>query len=110
MQRKDCEISEVYQRLGIVTGTIMIELSYKKDKKDLFSEYKTIKIQISKERLAKEIQELFDKKRETCYLAFGMQDIDITLEYIKYSPSDLFEPDYYFFKKGELKKLLATLL
>lgn len=68
------KINGIYKKIPSMSSEVMIELSWEV-KGNIFPQTQMIKI--SNLNFETEINELYDNKRERCYFAYGMQDIDI---------------------------------
>lgn len=104
-----CSIIGLYKKIPHMFGGYVMEIRFKKDDNDLFSEHKYI--HFDQNKLLSDITKLMNGDTDRIYFTFGMGDIDIFKrgkrgdDYVIYwSPNDGIY-HYYFFPEEEFEKL-----
>jgi hypothetical protein len=107
---KNCELLNVYQKLPTLYNTYIIELVNHKIDSSIPEYYK---IKIQSYNLYNELKELKEGKKERCYFAYGMADIDVYKSGKKYiimnSPTEAFYHEYELSEK-EFDNILNALM
>lgn len=106
--KKDAQFVEVFKKMPAIYPEYIIFLRYKRDD-SVF--YDTAKIRVQSSNLYEELNNVLEGKKEECYLACGMQDVNIRhrgqeIE-IMHSPYEG-EYIYYLLSEKQFRRLVQS--